>query len=109
MPASTYSSHDVLLLTRAHLMWPAEEAAAWTVVQAGGRGKSGDQVELGQEEVDEELLVEVHNYQEPVAQGVVRAADLLQVLPLLPIMHCQSCTDSLHLAHSTFLMMRVMS
>ncbi|KAL3142941.1 hypothetical protein ABBQ38_003227 [Trebouxia sp. C0009 RCD-2024] len=55
-----------------------EEAAAWTVVQAGGRGKSGDQVELGQEEVDEELLVEVHNCQEPVAQGVVRAADLLQ-------------------------------
>lgn len=51
------------------------------MVQAGGRGKSGDQVELGQEEVDEELLVEVHNYQEPVAQGVVRAADLLQVPP----------------------------
>lgn len=49
------------------------------MVQAGGRGKSGDQVELGQEEVDEELLVEVHNCQEPVAQGVVRAADLLQV------------------------------
>jgi len=59
----------------------AEEAAAWTVVQPSGRGKSGDQVELGQEEVNEELLVEVHNYQEPVAQGVVRAADLLQVLP----------------------------
>ena len=61
------------------MWWHVEEAAAWTVVQAGGRGKSGDQVELGQEEVDEELLVEVHNYQEPVAQGVVRAADLLQV------------------------------
>lgn len=61
------------------MWWHAEEAAAWTVVQAGGRGKSGDQVELGQEEVDEELLVEVHNCQEPVAQGVVRAADLLQV------------------------------
>jgi len=60
----------------------AEEAAAWTVVQPSGRGKSGDQVELGQEEVNEELLVEVHNYQEPVAQGLVRAADLLQVLPL---------------------------
>ena len=59
----------------------AEEAAAWTVVQPGGRGKNGDQVELGQEEVNEELLVEVHNYQQPVAQGVVRAADLLQVLP----------------------------
>ena len=59
----------------------AEEAAAWTVVQPSGRGKSGDQVELGQEEVNEELLVEVHNYQEPVAQGLVRAADLLQVLP----------------------------
>ncbi len=59
----------------------AEEAAAWTMVQPSGRGKSGDQVELGQEEVNEELLVEVHNYQEPVAQGVVRAADLLQVLP----------------------------
>lgn len=58
----------------------AEEAAAWTVVQPGGRGKNGDQVELGQEEVNEELLVEVHNYQQPVAQGVVRAADLLQVL-----------------------------
>ena len=59
----------------------AEEAAAWTVVQPSGRGKSGDQVELGQEEVNEELLVEVHNYQQPVAQGVVRTADLLQVLP----------------------------
>ena len=59
----------------------AEEAAAWTVVQPGGKGKNGDQVELGQEEVNEELLVEVHNYQQPVAQGVVRAADLLQVLP----------------------------
>lgn len=64
------------------MWWRAEEAAAWTVVQAGGRGKSGDQVELGQEEVDEELLVEVHNYQEPVAQGIVKAADLLQVLHL---------------------------
>ena len=64
------------------------------MVQAGGRGKSGDQVELGQEEVDEELLVEVHNYQEPVAQGVVRATDLLQVLHLncliLPVL--ESCT-----------------
>ena len=62
-------------------MCDAEEAAAWTVVQPGGRGKNGDQVELDQEEVNEELLVEVHNYQQPVAQGVVRAADLLQVLP----------------------------
>lgn len=76
------------------MWWHAEEAAAWTAVQAGGRGKSGDQIELGQEELDEELLVEVHNYQEPVAQGVVRAADLLQVLHL----HClilavlKSCT-----------------
>ncbi len=61
-------------------MWCAEEAAAWTVVQASGRGKNGDQVELDQDEVNEELLVEVHNYQEPVAQGVVRASDLLQVL-----------------------------
>ena len=61
------------------------------MVQASGRGKNGDQVELGQEEMNEELLVEVHNYQEPVAQGVVRAADLLQVpLPALP------CTPSHH-------------
>lgn len=57
----------------------AEEAGAWTVVQASGRGKNGDQVELGQDELKEELLVEVHNFQEPIAQGVVRAADLLQV------------------------------
>ncbi|DBB16594.1 TPA: hypothetical protein ACH3X3_014851 [Trebouxia sp. C0006] len=62
-----------------------EEAAAWTVVQPSGRGKSGDQVELGQEEVNEELLVEVHNYQEPVAQGVVRAADLLQAANNTPL------------------------
>lgn len=60
----------------------AEEAGAWTVVQPSGRGKNGDQVELGQDELNEELLVEVHNYQEPIAQGVVRAADLLQVSPL---------------------------
>lgn len=77
-----------------HMWWHAEEAAAWTVVQAGGRGKSGDQVELGQEEVDEELLVEIHNYQEPVAQGVVRATDLLQVLHLdcLHLIILKSCT-----------------
>ena len=77
-----------------HMWWHAEEAAAWTVVQAGGRGKSGDQVELGQEEVDEELLVEIHNYQEPVAQGVVRATDLLQVLHLhcLHLILLKSCT-----------------
>lgn len=59
----------------------AEEAGAWTVIQASGRGKGGDQVELGQDELNEELLVEVHNYQEPIAQGVVLAADLLQVTP----------------------------
>ena len=55
------------------------------MVQPSGRGKNGDQVELGQEELDEELLVEVHNYQQPVAQGVVRAAELLQVSAALSI------------------------
>ena len=59
--------------------WCAEEAAAWTVVQPGGRGKIGDQVELDQGDIDEELLVEVHNYQDTVAQGSVRASELLQV------------------------------
>ena len=59
----------------------AEEAGAWTVVQPSGRGKNGDQVELGQDELNEELLVEVHNFQEPLAQGVVRASELLQVTP----------------------------
>ena len=75
----------------------AEEAGAWTVVQASGRGKNGDQVELGQDELNEELLVEVHNFQEPIAQGVVRAADLLQVSRSLHNSSSMSKQQSLHL------------
>ena len=64
-----------------------EEAGAWTVVQPSGRGKNGDQVELGQDELNEELLVEVHNFQEPLAQGVVRASELLQVTLIDLLVH----------------------
>ena len=57
----------------------AEESHVWTTVGADGRSLNAGVVELGAEDREDELIVEVHNEQDCVARGSIPMVDLWQV------------------------------
>lgn len=81
------SSRQILaiqgLLRDGHLFATATPASAeqctWTTVGPDGRGLNADVLELGADDREEELVVEVHNADGMVARGTVPMVDLWQV------------------------------
>ena len=57
----------------------AEDFGYWTGLTASGRAQQGDIAELALDDLDAEIMVEVHNQSGGIATGVVHTGELLQV------------------------------
>ena len=57
----------------------AEDFAYWTGLTASGRAQQGDIAELALDDLNAEVMVEVHNQSGGVATGIVHTGELLQV------------------------------
>ena len=66
------------LLKEMHLAL-AEDFAYWTGLTASGRAQQGDIAELALDDLNAEVMVEVHNQSGGIATGVVHTGELLQV------------------------------
>lgn len=55
------------------------ENCTWTSIGADGRGLNADVLELGADDREEELMIEVHNADGVVARGSIPMVDLWQV------------------------------
>ena len=69
--------------------WCAGEAS-WTPIAEDGRGGAGEPVELGQDDKEDDLKIELHTDVGHVASAVVRIADVWAVricmeCPVLPL------------------------
>ena len=53
--------------------------ASWTPIADDGRGGAGEAVELGQDDKDDDLKIELHTDVGQVASAVVRVADVWAV------------------------------
>lgn len=58
--------------------WGAGEAS-WTPIAEDGRGGAGEPVELGQDDKEDDLKIELHTDVGHVASAVVRIADVWAV------------------------------
>ncbi len=67
----------------------AADQCTWTTVGPDGRGLNADVLELGADDREEELVVEVHNAEGLVASGTVPMVDLWQVI--LTMDHLTEC------------------